>query len=124
MVKIIKYWLPVAVWAIIIFSFSTMTVPSSSEIFWKDFIVKKTAHLIEYGILAVLLYRAFLGYEKTKITALVLSLLITVVYAASDEFHQSFVSGREGRLRDVIIDTIGASGALYIARSHICQEKY
>lgn len=123
MEKAFKYWFPVVIWSIVIFSFSARSVPSTSDFFWKDFVVKKTAHLVEYGILAVLLYRAFVSYGRSKKEALIYSLVIAVVYAASDEFHQSFVSGRDGRLRDVIIDTMGASGALYLVNSRVWQEK-
>jgi hypothetical protein len=119
MAKILKYWLPVVIWAIVIFGFSSRTVPSTSEIFWKDFIMKKTAHIIEYAIMAMLLYRALLGSGKAKREALIFSFLIAIAYAASDEFHQSFVSGREGRIRDVIIDAAGGGGALYLIKSHL-----
>lgn len=65
-----------------------------------NFLFFKTLHVIEYAILFVLYYRAL----KNKTAAF----LLTLLYAVTDEIHQMFVPTREGRLRDVIIDAIGA----------------
>ncbi len=73
-------------------------------------LVRKLAHVTEYGILALLLLHAF--YKTTGLTgksALIASLLICMAYASSDEFHQLFVAGRAGRLTDVFIDTGGSA---------------
>lgn len=106
--KIYKYWSPPILWSLIIFSFSSLQVGSSSEIYWKDFLVKKMAHLIEYAILAVLLYRAMINSNINKNKSIIFSLILASIYGLTDEFHQSFTPGREPRIRDVIIDTIGA----------------
>lgn len=110
----LKLWLPAILWAVVIFLFSSYPTAQASEIEWRDFVVKKTYHLIEYAILATLLYRAFKesGIEKRK--AGIYSIIFAALYGASDELHQSFTPGRDARLRDVIIDTIGASVAIYI----------
>jgi len=110
--KFLKYWFPVVFWSLIIFSFSSLTTPSTSTIYWQDFIVKKTAHMIEYGIFALLLYRALRAYEMNKTKAVILSILFAGIYGLTDEFHQSFTPGRESRIRDVAFDTIGASLAM------------
>lgn len=107
--KILKFWLPPILWGLIIFSFSSFPVATATEIYWKDFIIKKTAHIIEYGILATLLYRAIVNSEVDKKKAMWISVLIAFLYGLTDEFHQSFTPGREPKLRDVIIDTTGAS---------------
>ncbi len=112
--KIFKYWFPVLFWALIIFSFSSFSTTSTSDIYWQDFIVKKTAHMVEYGILALLLYRAFRGYKLNKTRAVILSILLAGIYGVSDEFHQSFTPGREPHIRDVAFDTIGASLAMLV----------
>lgn len=44
----------------------------------------------------------------------ILAFLISLVYAVSDEYHQSLVPGREPRIRDVVIDSIGALFAVYV----------
>lgn len=106
--NLVKFWSPPLVWAAVIFLFSSITTASTSEIYWQDFIVKKLAHIVEYGIFAVLIYRALLGTNHKKSTAAFLSVLIAILYGATDEYHQSFTPGREPRARDVVFDTIGA----------------
>ena len=106
---VIKYWLPPILWGLVIFSFSSLQVGKSSEIYWKDFVVKKTAHLVEYAIFTILLYRAMVGSNVDKKKAIIISIIIAALYGLTDEFHQSFTPGREPRIRDVIIDTIGSA---------------
>ena len=120
--KLLKYWLPPILWGLIIFSFSSLQVGSSNEIYWKDFVIKKTAHIVEYSILAVLLYRAMIGSDIEKKKAIIFAILIVSLYGFTDEFHQSFSPGREPRIRDVIIDTIG--GALGVLTFSKVLEKY
>ena len=120
--KLLKYWLPPILWGLIIFSFSSLRVGSSNEIYWKDFVIKKTAHIVEYAILAVLLYRAMIGSDIEKKKAIIFAILIVSLYGFTDEFHQSFTPGREPRIRDVIIDTIG--GALGVLTFSKVLEKY
>lgn len=106
--KVVNYWLPPILWAVVIFTFSSLQVGKSTEIYWKDFVVKKTAHIVEYGILATLLYRAMINSGTEKKKAMWYSVLLAFLYGVTDEFHQSFTPGREPRLRDVVIDTTGA----------------
>lgn len=107
--KVFNYWFPPLIWTLVIFTFSSFSTPSTSVIYWQDFIVKKTAHMLEYGIFALLLYRALRAYEMDKTKAVILSILFAGIYGLTDEFHQSFTPGREPRIRDVAFDTIGAS---------------
>lgn len=111
--KVLKFWLPPILWGLVIFSFSSYPVGVATEIYWKDFIIKKTAHVIEYGILATLLYRAMVNSDVEKRKAMWISILISFLYGITDEFHQSFTPGREPNTRDVFIDTIGASIFMY-----------
>ena len=115
----IKVWAPVAAWAVIIFLFSSLSVTPTTEIYWQDFVVKKTAHVIEYGIFAVLLYRALRSEGVEKINAGLAAILVSVIYGASDEFHQGFTPGREPRVRDVVFDTIGAIAGIYICKKYL-----
>lgn len=94
-----KLWLPVLVWAGVIFWFSGLAINKPAPFNWIDFVVKKTAHVTEYAILFWLVWRAG--------KSLKLSLAITILYALTDEWHQTFIPGREGTLRDVGFDTIG-----------------
>src|SRR4030043_731944 len=111
--KINRFWVPVVAWAVLIFTFSSEALPATSRFYWKDFVVKKSAHLIEYSVFATLIYRAFInsGVEKKK--SVLYAFLLAVFYGATDEFHQSFTPGREPTLRDLFFDTIGAGFASY-----------
>jgi VanZ family protein len=109
----LNLWLPVVIWAAIIFLFSSRPTRRASEIFWQDFIVKKSAHVVEYAIFATLLFRAIKSSGVKRTNAGLFALLIAVLYGGSDEFHQGFTPGREPTVRDVIFDTIGASFAIY-----------
>jgi VanZ family protein len=76
-----------------------------------NFIVRKAAHFTEYLILFLLLYEAFREDFSPK-KAIIFSIIIVFLYACSDEIHQLFVPGREGRFRDVMIDTSGGAAGL------------
>jgi VanZ family protein len=82
-----------------------------------DFTFKKLAHATEFGILTALLFSAVRMHIRHESHALVTAVLITVLYAVSDEWHQTFVPGREGTSRDVAIDTLGAVGMSIWLRS-------
>jgi VanZ family protein len=111
--KIIKLWLPVFLWMGVIFAFSCLpTIPTSFVIWW-DVLIKKTAHVTEFAILFVLLYRAFFHSFKNK-NIINWTVLLCFLYAFSDEFHQRFTPGRTSTLRDVFIDLAGILLGLYI----------
>ncbi len=76
-------------------------------------IVRKTAHMSEYGILAILLYQMY-WESKYRSKAWQHAFVCSVAYAASDEFHQLFVSGRAGMWSDVFFDACGAAFALIV----------
>jgi len=113
--KIIYYWLPVGVWALLIFMFSSMPTGYASEIQWKDFIVKKSAHLVEFSILAVLLFRLLINSGMEKRKAGYWAVFLSVFYAVTDEVHQIFTPGRDPTVRDIAIDTAGAVFGVYFA---------
>ena len=92
-------WLAVVAWAAVIFALSSIPSLSTHLGTW-DTILRKGAHLTEYAILAVLFARA--TGSRTA------GLLLTVAYACTDEWHQTFVRGRHGSPVDVGIDAIGA----------------
>ncbi len=75
-----------------------------------EFPVRKIAHMSEYALLALLLLMHLRAGKKSKGTRKndVLAFLFTVVYAATDEFHQFFIPGRSAQVRDVLIDALGA----------------
>lgn len=74
------------------------------------FLVRKSAHIIAYFILGILMYRALcitIHRWRTR-TVASFALLSCSLYAVTDEIHQLFVPGRSGELRDVMIDSIAA----------------
>jgi len=81
-----------------------------------QFFMRKLAHVLEYAVLAVLLYRAFVHTVLRSRRALSagLVLLLCAAYAATDEFHQAFVPSRTASLRDVMIDICGAMLAVIL----------
>jgi VanZ family protein len=96
--RLLTVWLPVLVWAAVIFAFSSIPSLSSGLGTW-DTILRKVAHVTEYAVLGGLLYRA-LGREA-------LALAVGIAYAGTDELHQYFVRGRHASPVDVAIDAVG-----------------
>jgi len=76
-----------------------------------ELLIRKLAHGSEYFILAILLMRAVNARSAGIVTKrhMIWSLTVAVIYALSDEWHQSFVPSRSASVSDVIIDAIGAS---------------
>ncbi len=102
-----KYWFPVILYSILIFIISS--IPGSAlprNIASVNYIL----HILEYFPLGILTYRAV---KNTKLTLpvkkiFIFSVLLVVVYAASDEFHQLFVPGRYASSLDLFCDSLGA----------------
>ena len=100
-------WLPVFLWAGVIFALSSISQITVAEFFLWDFAAKKVAHLAEYAVLYALFLRAT---EKNW----VLSFFLTMIYAATDEIHQSFVPGRNAAVYDLAFDFSGAAISAYV----------
>ena len=96
----VRDWLPVLVWAAVIFVFSSIPDLGTGLGGW-DLVLRKLAHTAEYAILGALLVRAT-GRAWPAFG-------LGVLYAASDEIHQTFVSGRHGTPVDVAIDAVGVA---------------
>lgn len=71
------------------------------------FLGRKVAHFTEYALLTALWWRA-LRTRLAARAAVLLAVVISVAYAATDEAHQLSVDGRHGTPVDVLIDTAGA----------------
>ncbi|TMJ97945.1 MAG: VanZ family protein [Actinobacteria bacterium] len=105
----LSLWLPVVLWAGLIFALSAIPNLSSGLGVW-DLVLRKCAHLTEYAILGGLLFRA-LRREPA-------ALLLGSAYAVTDELHQAFVGGRHASPIDWLIDAFGvAAGVVLLARS-------
>jgi len=112
--KFLNLWLPPILWAALIFKFSSGSIPVASQVFWQDFIIKKTGHVLLFGMFALLSYRGLTGEGLSRKKAAIWSVAIAFLYGASDEFHQMFTQGREATVRDVFIDGIGAGVVMYL----------
>jgi hypothetical protein len=103
-----RYAPPLAVMALI-FALSATPDLSSGLGAW-DFALRKLAHVTIFGVLWLTLARA------TQWRRPVLAVVIAILYAASDEVHQTFVEGRHGTPVDVAIDAVGI-GLAVLART-------
>lgn len=124
----VAYWLPVILWMGVIFWMSTETfssentspflgkvllvlVPgiSSQAAEWIHLVIRKAAHVTEYFVLGLLVFRAFRGGFASSWNRRwpFFTILVVVLFAVLDELHQSFVPAREASIVDVGIDTAG-----------------
>lgn len=97
-----------------------------------SFPVRKAAHLSEYAVLGLLTSNACIQLARVRGREvclrcdgkhlLLIAFALCVLYAASDEFHQLFVGGRSGQLRDVVIDSCGAMIGVLVARAALLRK--
>jgi VanZ family protein len=111
--RLLLEWGPVVAWAGLIFWFSAQANLRFASEESLDFAIRKAGHMFVFGTLAVLLWRA-LASEAVK-WARPLAWVGTLLYAASDEFHQGFTAGRHPSPIDVTIDATGALIGLTVA---------
>jgi VanZ family protein len=112
MTKLFRFWLPPLFWMGLIFFASSFHSLRASPVVWQDFLVRKTVHFLEYAILFGLYFRALGNTTKLSLPkTYFLSFVLALLYAISDEFHQTLVAGRTGLPRDVLIDGAGAAAA-------------
>ena len=104
----VRYWLPVTALCAVIFIQSAYP-PVEQISTWPH--IDKLLHLSVYGILGVLICRALstiVPFKTNKWRLLVCTVLLTTLYGLSDEWHQSFVSGRDASAADLLADFAGA----------------
>lgn len=70
--------------------------------------LRKCAHASVYFILAILILNALLSCNNKHLLVALLTISLCFIYACTDEYHQTFVSGRTGQFSDVLIDTMGS----------------
>ncbi len=116
-------WLPVIAWMFVIFYFSSMQTPAVTRVLWTEFVIKKTAHVIEYFILTTLTLRACLGWGVVGKRSSIIAFWLSVVFALTDEFHQSFTPGREPKVRDVVIDVFASGLAVVFWLKYVLPAK-
>jgi VanZ family protein len=128
------YWLPVLGWMLVIFLFSCQAhsgaITATYFGSW-NVPVRKTAHVLEYLVLAVLARRAFVrsgvpagGIYISK--RMIFTAALCGFNASLDEWHQSFVPGRSASVSDAMIDMFGALiGLVFLEAKEIiaCQKR-
>jgi len=102
-------WAPPLAYMALIFYLSSKSdpLPQLTAHVWD-----KALHAIEYGTLALLLCRAFIGEGCGRLAAIGLALACTSTYGASDEWHQLFVPPRTSDVHDWLADSLGGAAAL------------
>ena len=115
-VRLASTWLPPLVWMAVIFAFSARH--GGGHLPAAEVVLRKLAHVTEYLILTLLLVRALRRARSAP--AVPIAIFAALVYASSDEWHQSFVPGRTATPRDVAIDAAGiALAALAATRTRL-----
>ena len=122
--RLVLFWLPIVVWMLLIIALSsqsnlpTRTDPTTGERIGSTYSLAKAWHVVEYSVLALLLFRALhlagggIGLRPTS--AAMLSILTCMAFAGLDELRQSFVPRREASISDVVLDTVAASIAVSV----------
>ena len=85
------------------------------------FIVRKGAHFTIYLILGILVINLLKEFNIKKL--IIISIIFCSLYAISDEIHQTFINGRSGEIRDVIIDTLGSTTGILLYYSILKKSK-
>lgn len=138
----LRYWLPVLLWCALIFGFSTEagSTRRTSRILrpilrWLNpdisdeairrvqFAVRKAAHVAEYAILAVLVWRARRRPARDHRRPwdwreAGLAFAFAAAFALSDEFHQALVPSRQAQVSDLFLDALGAALGLLALRAY------
>ena len=107
LIKYLLYQFPAILWIVAIFIQSSIPNLSVPDLGFKT--QDKLAHLIEFGILAILLRRFFIFNSRINLQKkwYLLTLIVGCCYAVFDEIHQAFVPGRSADVYDVLVDIIG-----------------
>jgi len=111
--NIIRFWLPVFLWCAGIYYLSSIPNLKSDLPNQWDFIFRKIAHITEYGVLTFLFFRAAIQNLSFK-NSVMYAALFSFTFAFTDEYHQLFIFGRFGSLRDVFTDGIGIFLAVFL----------
>lgn len=106
---IVPRWLPSFLMMVAIFAFSSRTSTELPNFGGWDYFIKKSAHGVGYGLLALSYLHALPGCNYK------LSWFLAILFSLTDEFHQSFVPGRHAAITDVLVfDNLGAGIALFL----------
>lgn len=115
----VSSWLPPIILMGIIYYLSSDVRPEFLDLPVLNWGLYKFIHLGVFGVLYFSFFRAFYRTESHDMAnAFMFSFMATVLFAASDELHQSYIVGRDGNPIDVAIDTLGASFVYFFIKGH------
>jgi len=118
--QIFLHWFPALLIMILIFLISAQPSSQLPNFNWADTFVKKGGHIVGYALLAFTYWRA-LDFKGNKRW---IAWLLAILYALTDEFHQSFVNGRHSTIWDVLLfDNLGALGSLWFINRYGKQKR-
>lgn len=107
MKRFLKFHGPAIFWAVLILIASSIPKLQTPDL--NIPLMDKWIHLVVYGIFGCLLQRSFFVLSPNRLLVFGMTLLVGSVYGLTDEYHQSFVPGREASVGDFIADTLGVS---------------
>lgn len=111
--RFIKFWLPVILYMIFIFYMSSLEFPGKPKVHIASSSFKVSdmiLHILEYGLLSIVLFRAFHNSSaRFKEKALYLTLIVAFLYGLFDEIHQIFVPTRFFEVKDLFFNVVGSS---------------
>lgn len=114
--KTVKYWVPTLLYMSLIFVVSSMQQPPLPMPKFEWLTIDKIYHFIEYAILSILLTIALYNVPPKwlpKGWIWVTAAIISILYGASDEWHQSFVPGRLATIADWVADVLGSIAGVF-----------
>ena len=107
-------WLPALAMTALIFGASSLPSKDIPSFGVWDVLAKKGGHALGYALLGAAYLRGLTAERRLGWPLAALALAAAIVYAATDEFHQSFVSGRHPSVVDVLIDAGGATTGIAV----------
>jgi len=113
--RFLLFWLPVLVWAGLIFWLSSLRVTPEPEAVRGFPGWSQEAHFTLYLVLGALLCRAISTLQTTSRIRMLLPMVAGALYAISDEVHQHFVPGRQADIMDLIVDCAGLAAGILLA---------
>jgi VanZ family protein len=117
--KIIKSWLLVLFWAGFIFFISHQSDLGLGLSENWSFLFSYLAHFLEYTILTFLLIAALQEHRLARKTVLILAVIFALAYAFSDEYHQSFIPGRQASGQDILIDGLAVFLVAWLSKGKV-----
>jgi VanZ family protein len=111
----LKYWAPPLLYMVLVFVVSSLEQPPLPMPEFEWLTIDKLYHFIEYAILGGLVARALVKAKPSVVPARLVwhvAVVFSILYGASDEWHQTFVPGRFATFADWVADVLGVIGGV------------